>query len=48
MSKKKEQILDVALTLFATKGFEGTAMSEIASAVGNAKHLYTVTLRGVL
>ena len=37
MSKKKEQILDVALTLFATKGFEGTAMSEIASAVGVRK-----------
>lgn len=37
MSKKKEQILDVALTLFATKGFEGTAMSEIALAVGVRK-----------
>jgi len=35
--KKRAEILSVALSLFGDKGFEGTSMDEIASAVGTSK-----------
>ena len=41
MKGTREKILDEALTLFSEKGFEGTTVRDIASAVGiTASSLY--------